>query len=327
MSDQNHDTNKDTDLLGVLIRQAGEREPVPELVERRVRANVEQAWRDSARRQQRRPYLWAAAAVLSVAAIGILLVRGVQLETGATADFGRVALAEGEPLIDGESLRSSASAIAIGARIYTRDGDRLNIAVGSAASLRVAGNTAIRVNGPREITLLRGSVYFDSHDLQTVGQPFTVETPLGRLTDIGTQFLVSVDNEIVALHVRDGQVDFTGDRASANVNAGQGVMVAADGALARVDIDAGDPIWDWAEALAAPFTIDGASLLEFLQWAARETGRELRVASAQTRERIAQIRLSGDMNGWTPDEAILPVISTAGLSGSITVTDTLIVVR
>lgn len=65
-----------------------------------------------------------------------------------------------------------------------------------------------------------------------------------------------------------------------------------------------DPSWDWAAALAPPFDIDRQPLIDFLQWAARETGRELVFTSDAARVAAMVNRLSGTVEGLTPSEAI-----------------------
>ncbi len=86
------------------------------------------------------------------------------------------------------------------------------------------------------------------------------------------------------------------------------------GASTRLDLPAHDTSWNWAGAVALAYPIEGSTLLAFLRWAARETGRELVFADAQTEEAASRIVLRGSVEGLTPDESILAVRATTGLA-------------
>ena len=277
-------------MLGELIRRAGPPEAVPPLVTRRVRRNVEAAWRD-ARRRRRRPYYAAAAAVLAAVAIGLVTLPG--RVAAPASPFGTVARVEGRPAVDGGASLTAGAALRLGDRVVTGGADGLAVETLDGASIRIDGGTSLVAETPRRLRLSRGAVYVDSGTSAPVsGDAFEIITPYGRVTDVGTQFQVRIVDEHAAVLVREGLVD-----------------------------------WDWAEALATPFVIEGATLYDFLEWAARETGRELRFASSAARRRAQQIRLSGDIGAWRPDEAITPVVATAGLTGQVTVTVDAIEVR
>ena len=313
-------------MLGELIRRAGPPEAVPELVARRVRRNVEQAWLE-AQRRRRRPWIAAAAAVLAVVAATLVVLPGRL--AGPAAAFGTVARVVGGAAIDGGAALSSGDAVQVGDRIVTGADDALSVAVAGSASLRVAANTSLVVEAPRRLRLARGAVYIDSGSGATVGDAFEIQTPFGRFTDVGTQFLVRLDEAHAEVLVREGLVDVAASDGAglATLAAGRAARVDDAGQIAERGLAADDRAWDWAEALATPFAIEGASLYDFLAWAARETGRELSFASDAARRRARSIRLSGDIGNWQPEEAIAPVVATAGMSGEVTVTPEKILVR
>lgn len=310
-------------MLGELIRRAGPPEPVPQLVTRRVRRNVEHAWQQ-AQRRRRLPWI-AAAAVVSALAITLAVMPG--RDAGLTPAFGTVARVVGSPAIDGAAALMPGAPLGIGDRVVTGADDALSIDVEGGASLRADVSTAFVVEAPRRLRLLRGAVYVDSGSEAQAGAPFEIMTPFGSATDVGTQFLVRVGADQAGVLVREGRVDVETDTETASVVAGRAAQVDASGAIAARDLAPGDRAWDWAEALATPFLIEGASLYEFLEWAARETGRELRFETDDARRRAERIRLSGDIGDGQPDEVIAPVVATAGLSRDVLVSAEAIVVR
>ena len=66
-------------------------------------------------------------------------------------------------------------------------------------------------------------------------------------------------------------------------------------------------------ALAPTFEIDGRPPHDFLAWAAREAGWELRYADAESRRRAEAAELHGSIRGLRPDEAVVSVLPSTGL--------------
>ncbi|MCW9078120.1 MAG: hypothetical protein OQK74_02965, partial [Gammaproteobacteria bacterium] len=54
-------------------------------------------------------------------------------------------------------------------------------------------------------------------------------------------------------------------------------------------------------------------LLDFLKWASRETGRELRFESDESRMLAMRTDVYGSVTGLTPDEALEAILSTTML--------------
>ncbi len=71
--------------------------------------------------------------------------------------------------------------------------------------------------------------------------------------------------------------------------------------------------WNWLATITPPFTLEGRSVEDFLEWAARETGRSVVFASPDAAERARAVTLSGTVEGLTPDEAVAAVLSTTSL--------------
>ncbi|HWM27168.1 MAG TPA: STN domain-containing protein, partial [Woeseiaceae bacterium] len=71
-----------------------------------------------------------------------------------------------------------------------------------------------------------------------------------------------------------------------------------------------DSSWKWAEGLAPAFDIENRTLLDFLKWASRETGRELVFEDDITRMYAMGTRLHGSVSNFTPSEALESVLPT-----------------
>jgi hypothetical protein len=75
-------------------------------------------------------------------------------------------------------------------------------------------------------------------------------------------------------------------------------------------ISAQDPDWAWAEAAAPTFEIHDRTLAEFLEWAARETGRQVAYASREAQRAAQTLKLRGSVAGLDPETALTAVLST-----------------
>ena len=64
------------------------------------------------------------------------------------------------------------------------------------------------------------------------------------------------------------------------------------------------PAWRWTESLAPTPQFDGRSASVLLEWAARETGRELRYVDMATEQRATQVILHGQFGRLSPAEAL-----------------------
>ena len=116
--------------------------------------------------------------------------------------------------------------------------------------------------------------------------------------------------EVMGSAVREGRVDVTDSVATYATDAGHRLALR-NGGVAVVDpmaID--DPTFEWAVALAPTFEIENESLLDFLKWASRETGKRLEFAGNDVRLAAMGIKLHGTLPNLTPIEAAETVLAT-----------------
>ena len=110
--------------------------------------------------------------------------------------------------------------------------------------------------------------------------------------------------------VREGRVDVVNDTTNQIAVAGERLTMDAAGDATVVGIDAYDTDWAWAANLSPAFDIENKSLLDFLRWAARETGRELVFEDQELRMTAMRTDLHGSVAGFKPLEAVDSVLAT-----------------
>jgi ferric-dicitrate binding protein FerR (iron transport regulator) len=259
-------------LLRQLFARAKPRpQPPPDDTEE-VRRAVLAEWDavTGARIWRRRAVFGAVAASLLVAAV--VYVGGGGPEPSAPAPLvasvervqGIVAAANGVRV-------SAGSGIVAGVQLESGEGQAA-LRLASGGSLRIAPHSRVVLTGGDEAELLAGAVYFDSE--RSRSSEFVVTTQLGRVRDVGTQFLVRLDDNGLDVGVREGRVTLTRGGAADGAGAGERLVATQIAGDVRRDSIAtfGDD-WDWAEGLAPPFDINGRTFGEFIAWFEAQTGR------------------------------------------------------
>jgi hypothetical protein len=117
--------------------------------------------------------------------------------------------------------------------------------------------------------------------------------------------------------VREGKVDVSGHRDSYTAEEGDLLILQPNDGVVFDKVPAYDSSWDWAEALAPAFDIENRSVLDFLKWAARETGKELVFENEDVRKAAMVSYLSGSVSGFTPAEAVDSVMPTTNFEHRI----------
>jgi ferric-dicitrate binding protein FerR (iron transport regulator) len=194
-------------------------------------------------------------------------------------------------------------------------GDSL-VALAGGGNLRVARASAIKLISSNAVELDRGELYVDIPPADRPRETFMVITPAGEFRHVGTQFAVAIVGGATRLRVREGTVRWhaaEGDSADTTVDAGTEVMIERGKAVTRQEISAAGRDWAWAEAMAPDMDIENRPLLEFLSWAARETGRTLVLGDDAARRQAATIRMHGNVRGLTTIEALHAVMAATSL--------------
>jgi ferric-dicitrate binding protein FerR (iron transport regulator) len=318
--------DRDEETMARLLRAAGSRPSVPSDVQNRVYRNVLREWEtatqepDGAKvyefvrrewedesRQKRSPRRWAMPLALAAT---VLLALAVALQPSpdvptpvAVGTIARVtgdgSFVPGQPVYPGDTI--------------TTDGTQgLSILLSSAESIRLDRDTTLDIDARGRFTLDAGRVYADTGDFMYHDGQLTIDTPFGVVTDVGTQFAVDLDQGRLDVAVREGRVDVNRGGAEWVAVAGERLSIREDGASVDATVGAigpSDAYWDWATRLAPAYDIEGKSLLEFLRWAARETGRELVFETNELRMSAMRVDLHGSVADFEPTEAVESVLA------------------
>lgn len=309
MSDQgDRNRNLDESRLARILRSAGRRPQPPEQMSQDVRLAVKEAWKAELARPK--PglspalgrWLAMAASIALLVTVGLYrlsetdqvalatLARAVnQVESESNQGWQPVA---GDTALSPGRLRTGANAYAL-----------INMTSGPA--VRLSGETLITLQDNDRVLLEKGSIYIDSGGQRGLG----VRTPFGLATDIGTQFLVSVDNERWHVQVREGEVVVADDDRTINANAGERILISADNRVEKQRVEPNDPSWSWIHNVSPVIDIKGMRLIDYLDLYARETGLEVKFDDEMTRRKAEEFILGGSIAGLQPAEALRAVLS------------------
>ena len=325
LSDKNDKIDRDDDTVARLLRIAGPRAEIPEDAESRVYAKVLAEWQTSThapdatrvydrvhrswRRQavRARVLRWTLplAAAASAALVAILMM---QPEPIPTAGVGTVVRAV-SPLAGNNGL-DVGDEIYPGMTIETGDGQGYGFLLGRNESLRLGEESALRVESAGQFTLLRGRVYADTGEFVYRDGSIQIDTIFGAVTDIGTQFAVSVRDDALDVAVREGRVDIRQDTRKLAALSGERLTLQRQGEVSVNPLSPTDAYWNWTTDLAPLFDIEGKSLLEFLKWAARESGRVLFFEDSDLRMAAMRTDLHGSIANFSPLQAVESVMAT-----------------
>jgi hypothetical protein len=298
------------DPIGRLINLAGPRDAVPPEVERRVRARVRTEWRQSIVR--RRTVRWSVPFALAASVlIGILVIlMGPRDAPDAVPTrVASVARMNGDP-IGAASRFSVGDPVYAGDSITTAGGEGISLTMIGGLSLRVAAETTVTIDSADAVTLETGRLYADSGRIGNRARHVSITTHVGSVTDRGTQFAVSYQQNELSIAVREGLVDVSTQKKSYTAETGERLLLQSHNAAVFDRVSKYDDSWDWAVALAPAFDIHNRSLHDFLAWAARETGKELDYASDDVRMAAMRTVLKGSVADFTPSEALQSVLPT-----------------
>ena len=204
--------------------------------------------------------------------------------------------------VQGVSALKVGDALTVDSRIVTGEAT-VALALSSGLSVRLAPASESVFESAERLRLDRGRVYVDSGS-GAAGDPWVVETGLGEVRHLGTQYLVTIGTDGLAVAVREGRIALQparGGTAQTTAIAGERLRVAADapGQILRTALSPTDAQWDWIESVPTSLEVEGLTLGEFLVWYRRETAQAVTLDGVD-----AATRLHGSIAGLTPDEAL-----------------------
>jgi hypothetical protein len=310
--------------IGGLIKLAGRR-PMPDAAQISTAREAARAeWRRAARPRRWRRSLWSVTAAASI--IGAAAVVWFSRPTSqppaaaprieiATLHTITGALVVTSPDGARHTVTQSGMRLRVGDRIDVPEGRRAAVSMGGTVSVRFDSGTSAAFDEANRLRLDRGAVYVDSGTAPH-GAALQVETPLGSVTHVGTQFEVRLLGESLRVRVREGAVAVARAGRRWTSPAGEALLLKGHDAPDRHAIATFGADWNWVTEVAAPFQLEGAALPRFLDWAGRELGVRWEYADPGMKRRFDQIVLHGSLRALTPDEALGAVLPTCGLTFS-----------
>jgi len=282
----------------------------------RIRRATEAEWRAQVGPARRRwmPVATAAATLIAAVATWTLWSRGQQEIPGAP--LARVERIDAPGAVElgswwGESALNVGAELHGGQRLGLRGNTLLSLVGGG--NLRVARDSEVQVMSAESVRLVRGEIYVDIPPGSRGARSFVAITDAGEFRHLGTQFAIAVSDGGTRLRVREGSVQWHTLQGESTVNAGTEISIDRDRNVTRQNIDSSGVNWAWTETMAPDPDIENQPLGDFLDWVARETGRELVLADDATREQVARIRMHGDVHGLPPLEALKVVMASTSL--------------
>ena len=317
MNERSRDDGLDDTNLAALLAAAGPRgQAAPEAMAS-VRAAVEAEWRATvaARRRRRLFTGWAAAAGVAMAAVVVWIAQptlapGDPLVASVTRVVGDVQQDTG----GGRWIALDGTVpLKAGTQLRTGSGGRVALRLTDGVELRLDSDTLVAFADAEHARLSQGAVYVDSRvEASGTSPDFELATPAGAVRHLGTQYEARLAGSGLRVAIREGRVQVGTPTGAVQGAAGEQLVVVS-GRVERSALAPNAAEWNWLATVTPPFTLEGRSVEEFLEWAARETGRAVVFASTGAADRARAVTLSGTVEGLTPDEAVAAVLSTTSL--------------
>ena len=306
------------DVVVRLLRAAGARPAVPPERAGRVWAAVHQHWRNAVPVRRRSRWPGWIAVPLAVAGAWVFLVASgvwerIQPALPPSVSVGILERSEGTVSWPDLAPPAIGAALAAETTLETGGDGRVALRLGGGASVRFDVGGRARLLSATEVHLERGAVYVDTGSAHRSGAAVVIDTDLGPVRDLGTQFQVRVEGDAVRVSVREGIVSLEHRGRSHDAASGTQLTVRGAGEVSRRPVPASGTEWDWIQEATPPFDLEGRRLGEYLDWVGRETGLRIEPANAAIVADRLVIILHGSIAGLRPDETLDAVLPTCGL--------------
>lgn len=266
-------------------------------------------------RKTKRRYVMSGLAASIIAAVVLVLQGGfdsvlpvIEPDAVLVRSIGSGTTVNGHPIGD---------AIPVNAPLRFQSGDTITtgsdaaVAINwnSLGSLRVSSSSSLTLVSNDRIQLLAGEIYYDSLPGGDAGStPIVVDTRIGQIHHVGTQFLTNVDDSGVRISVREGRITFGSASNNIVVRAGESAHIDSSLSATFFTVAPVDGPWTWVSMIAPELDTDGLSTYEIIQWLSRETGLAIKYENDLAKEYASSggIRGIGEIE---PTEAltIIPI--------------------
>ena len=323
------ENNKSDRHFEQLMRGVGKRPEIPT----GVQDNAEQHFRKElasvnasrVRRKRLAQYALAATVIIS----SVILLNLFREPTQAPIVIGVISESVGNGYWQNNGTERSLAVgnqLSVGDVFSTSDGYARLSLYNNTIDFRVGQNSKFSFASADSIHLQRGSIYIDATENTTAR--FLVNTRYGTVEHIGTQYMVTSNQNEVTIAVREGEIRYQGGSgvitSHATENKAELISITRTGLHSRRAIPTSGEQWYWVNNVSPEFSTAGKSFMVILNWTARETGRKITFTSDE-------IRLQAEME-TKPFEGNIPfkpwdrnlnqfIRDTVGLSGGFVISD------
>ncbi len=308
--------NEGDDVLAMLLKAAGSRQPPPQADYEKVLGAATVAWQGQRRRRQRRIFATLAAGIASLAILAATLLQDRQ----PAMPFPRVATTDA--VLGTAMIRAADDAdwswldpaqpvpVTQGARLRTGPESAAGVLLGDGGSLRIDARSEVEFQTGGRVLLSAGAVYFDTGSRDGAAEDLEIVTPDSRVRHLGTQFEVRRGKLGSRIRVREGRVAISTRLQDFETTAGEELTVLAQGSVQRASIAPDDPGWEWVQAVAPAVYAEDQPLSTLLDWVSRETGRQIYFARPELESRAQRTILHGSPRRLMPMEALGVMLQT-----------------
>ena len=310
MSHSNYET--DDEGLEQLLAGAGNRPEPTQDSSQRAYATLKLEWREQVKDRQARKLRRRFTSLSAAAAVTLAVVSALLWFPAGQDDSGswQVQLASGTVSLNNLD-EVTAQALRIAPEDILRTTSAVRLETVSGADLRLAANSQVQWVNEHSVYLSQGSAYVDTHDRAD----FSINTQFGQVRDIGTRYMVVVDDQGLIVAVREGaaEVDSEFGRNTATAQAQTAALVYIDRSGAAQTTEAtSDERWNWIHTVPAGY--ESRSIPAVLQQIGRDLGKQIRFASRGVEATIANEIVQGELNNLHPRQALELITRSAQLN-------------
>ncbi len=324
---ENHDRHDQIDAIFESVFKGVEaRRQPPVDISRDVYFQFEKQWKErraTIKRRKKMTYLAMAASVLMVLLLQPLFFNS-QNAPIQPAVLGTIVKSIGDVTVSSVHGRfkiegaAPPSALSKDQSLVTASGAGLAIQWGGTTTqLRLDQNTELRLNSDCEVELAFGRLYVDVPPALANGSvdcTLQVVTRFAIVRHLGTQFVVSTNDEAAQVWVREGRVAIDSGNQSQTVSFGVKGIFGSSGIIRSEPIQTYGPSWYWVEKLVPLYKVDGQTLSEFVSWIHRQTGKKTVYESAAAESIAKSTVLHGTQIEMEPMRALALILQTSDLT-------------
>ena len=320
-SKQNNQGDPDDAGIEQLLREAGVRDLPPPAVMEEVRDAVHSEWRQMVGQRARRKHVIGYAIAAGVAAVAVATTFTVLFIAKPSMTLAQVERVAGSLEVDPAGFGewhtvAPGEQVKTGDTLRTDEGSSAALDFGDGVSVRIDAGSLIEITAPDRLALDHGGLYVDAAPRAAGSKmhPLVVETPYGSVRHLGTQYQVRASRTGIEVSIREGRVQIENAAGKHTGDAGEQLLVAREGELSRGTVAPNDPSWQWAVRIAPALDIEHQPLTAFLDWVARETGKQVVYATPQLQLAASQLILRGSVDELSPEQALTAVLAPTAFS-------------